>query len=270
MTKLLFAAAISLLCCVALVAQCNDDCAFIEHLIASGNARFAKPLWSFGGRCSTNLEGVFNCEVRGPRETLKPEYDRLVSALHAALGKGWTIADANPSHTNRIGYPYFSTEAKLSNSERELDVYVNSVDEEGTTFLTLVYKNGMVAPPPGYPSDKKLSPKFRNIARTTFDCIVTFQEHLGKAGFLCEDEFVMVEMARLNDADAYMERLLHHYFDSLARYMLEVGLQQGQAREEAYKRAIDNSKDCREEALAGLNAGILGPQTTCTTKPIPQ
>lgn len=55
-----------------------------------------------------------------------------------------------------------------------------------------------------------------------------------------------------------MERLLRQSDEWLTPYELGVGLH--------YKRAINDAKDCRQEAWVGLNTGSLGRQTTCTKR----
>jgi hypothetical protein len=270
MTRLLFALATLLLCGDAL-AQCNDDCAFIKHVIASGDTKFAdKPLWSFGGRCFSDLEGRFTCKVDGQFDQLKPEYDRLVSALPAALGTGWTITDGNPSHISKlVGLPLFVTIAKPANSERGFHIRFGSIDQKkGTAFLGFFYETLVVPPLPGYPSDKKLSPSFRNVARNLYDCLAKGQEHLGEPDKRYCKDWEEMQAARLNEADAYMERLIGQFSSWLNNGALRGILSQGQAKQEAFKQAVDNAKDCREEAWAGLNTGTLSPQTTCTAKPV--
>ena len=276
MTRLLFACATLLLCCATLMAQCNDDCAFIKHVMASGDTKFAdKPMWSFGGRCLSDLKGRLTCDVDGQFDQLKPEYDRLVGALPAALGARWKITDGtedNPGNISRWGgLPLFVTVANPPNSERGFNIRFGSVDQKKrTAFLVFYYETLVVPPSPGYPSDKKLSPDFRNVARNVYDCLVKVEEYLGepdKRG--CESEhWDDMDAARSNDADAYMQRLLEQYEDWLGDGALRGGLSEGQAKQEAFKQAVNNAQDCRKEAWAGLSTGILGPQTTCTTKPV--
>lgn len=274
MAKALFASAILLLCCGALIAQCNDDCAFIKHVIASGDTKFAdKPLWSYGGVCYSDIDGVFNCKASGQFDKLKPDYDRLLSALPVALGTVWTITDAHPSHINELlgDAPLFNTKARLSGSRKWLNLLVTVVGDKSSAALSLKYYPGIARLPAEYPDDKKLSPQFRRAARTLYDCELALQESSRRIGSSsCVKEFDDVAAARVNDADAYIERLLWQWY----KWLNEEGLSivfatPDQAKvQEAIRQAAADTKDCREEVLVGLNSGILGPQTTCTTKPV--